>query len=47
MTFLQKIENAPYLLEVRTLTMKQRNDFLDPQNKGRVEFVMSIKVFTK
>ena len=47
MAFLQKIENAPYLLEVRTLTMKQRNDFLDPQNKGRVEFVMSIKVFTK
>ena len=39
MAFLQKIENAPYLLEVKTFTISTR--------KGEVEFSLSLKVFTK
>ncbi|MBI2098653.1 MAG: hypothetical protein HYT49_03350 [Candidatus Wildermuthbacteria bacterium] len=45
MAFLQKIENAPYLLEVGTLTMGQRKSFAGQQNQGEIEFSMSIKVF--
>ena len=42
MAFLQKIENAPYLLEVKTLTISTKKGF------GReVEFSLSLKVFTK
>ncbi|OHA64195.1 MAG: hypothetical protein A2940_01750 [Candidatus Wildermuthbacteria bacterium RIFCSPLOWO2_01_FULL_48_29] len=46
MAFLEKIENAPYLLEVEKLTMGQRKGFADQQNQGEIEFSMSIKVFT-
>ena len=42
MAFLQKIENAPYLLEVKTLTIAAKKGF-----EREVEFSLSLKVFTK
>lgn len=50
MAFLQKVENAPYLLEVKTLKISVRKEFLNQQNPppgGEVEFSLSLKVFTK
>jgi hypothetical protein len=50
MAFLQKIENAPYLLEVKTLTISIKKGFPNQQNPpadGEVEFSLSLKVFTK
>lgn len=46
MAFLEKIENAPYLLEVKVLTISGRNAS-GQQNQEKVEFSMSLKVFTK
>ena len=45
MAFLQKIENAPYLLEVKTLNMSQKRG--GQQNQERIEFSLSMKVFMK
>ncbi len=45
--FLQKIENAPYLLEVKTLTFATRERDAGQEGQGLIEFSMSIKVFTK
>jgi len=42
MAFLQKIENAPYLLEVKTLTLSTEKGF-----GGEIGFSMSLKIFTK
>lgn len=47
MTFLQKIENAPYLLEVKTLTLSAKRTSEDQQSQGEIEFSLSLKVFTK
>lgn len=47
MAFLQKIENAPYLLEVQTLTLSAEKGSAAKQSQGEVEFSLSLKVFTK
>lgn len=47
MAFLQKIENAPYLLEIKTLTLTTREKGSSQEKEGLIEFSMSIKVFTK
>src|SRR3989338_3141760 len=45
MAFLQKIENAPYLLEVKTFNMSQKRGV--QQSQERIEFSLSMKVFMK
>lgn len=40
MNFLQKLENAPYLLEIQSLTFSAAEE-------GKVEFSLSIKAFTR
>lgn len=50
MAFLQKIENAPYLLEAQTLTISAKRGFSSEQSPvaaGQVDFSLSLKVFTK
>lgn len=50
MALLQKIENAPYLLEVGTLTISSKKGLSSEQGPpagGQVEFSLSLKVFTK
>ncbi len=47
MAFLQKIENAPYLLEVKTLTLSTKKGSQGEQNQREIEFSLSVKVFTK
>ena len=43
--FLQKIENAPYLLKVRTLNISQGR--VTQQDQGQTDFSLSMKVFMK
>ena len=45
--FLQKIENAPYVVEVQTLTLLGTKGLLAEENTGEVDFSFSLKVFTK
>lgn len=46
MVFLQKIENAPYLLQVQSFSFSSRQPSQE-EEKGKVEFSISLKVFTK
>jgi len=45
--FLQKIENGPYLLEIKTFTLTTEKGFTDRGSQGEVEFTSSWKVFTR
>ena len=47
LAFLQKIENAPYLIEVKTLTITGNESLLNEQPSGHIEFSLSLKVFTR
>ena len=46
MAFLQKIENGPYLLEIKNFTLTTEKGFTDV-GQGEVEFTSSWKVFTR
>ena len=47
MAFLQKIENGPYLLEIKNFTLTTEKGFTDVGSQGEVEFTSSWKVFTR
>ena len=47
MAFLQKIENGPYLLEIKTFTLTTEGRFTNLESQGEVEFISSWKVFTR
>lgn len=47
MAFLQKIENGPYLLEIKTITITGEGGFIGLGSQGKVEFTSSWKVFTR
>lgn len=46
MAFLQRIENAPYLMEVKNLTVTSAQE-AEAQPNGEIEFSLLVKAFTK
>ena len=45
--FVEKVENAPYLVEIQTFTITESGQSLESPGQGWVEFSLSAKVFIR